>query len=310
MKCLKCKKNIKKTSFYGLHASCFIDGFKLTQPSDFSDLDPKKTISYTDNSSLTKAKDSFYHGQYRKYSAKLNSIQYILKVQEPQFPDLPLIEYVCNKIAVLLSLKVPEFYLIMYRAEANQKGLLTFVTRNFTQDYVGALQHIYKYLPKGDKHYNCENIMKVIKEQTGRLNDMETFIRICLFDAFIGNNDRHGRNLGIIDTGRNKKLAPMYDNPSHFGIEDERLLQADFNISCVIRTSLTKNPKFLDYIQEFKRLKFDKVCFQFIQKIVKKYPLILEEIKSSDISQNRKKAFITFLSARLKDCKQAIEEGV
>ena len=291
-----------------------MDWFKLNQPSKFSDLDPKKSISYKDNDYITKTKDSFYHGQYRKYSAKLNFIQYILKVQEPQYPDLPLVEYLCNKIADLLNLQVPEYYLIRYSEENNfdtkDQGLLTFVTKNFTQNYVGALHHIYKFLPKGNKYYNCENIIEVIKKQTKRLNDVEKFVKICLFDAFIGNNDRHGRNLGIIDTGRNKKLAPMYDNPSYFGVEDERLLQADFNISCAIRTSTTQKPKLLDYVQEFKNLNHEKVCLGFIKKIIQKYPLILDEVENSEISQNRKKAFISFLSARLKDCEQSIKGGV
>ena len=311
MNCLKCKKNIEKNSFYGLHPSCFMNWFKLNQFSKFSDLDPKKSVSYTDHDSITKDKNSFYHGQYRKYSAKLNSIQYILKVQEPQYPDLPSVEYLCNKIADLLNLQAPKYYLIRYSEEdqIGKQGLLTFVTRNFNQDYVGALHHIYKFLPKGNKHYNCKNIIGVIKEQTKSLNDIDKFVKIGLFDAFIGNNDRHGRNLGIIDTGRSKKLAPMYDNPSYFGIEDERLLQADFNISCAIRTSTVQKPKLLDYIQEFKSLKHGEVCLDFIKKIIQKYPLILEEVKSSEISQNRKKAFINFLSARLKDCKQSVEEA-
>ncbi|MCZ0932349.1 MAG: HipA domain-containing protein [Oligoflexia bacterium] len=311
MNCLKCKKNIKKASFYGLHANCFMDWFNLSQFLEFSDLDPKN--NYTSNHSITKMK-SFYHGQYRKYSARLNSIQYILKVQEPQYPDLPSVEYLCNKIADLLNLQVPKYYLIRYSEEdevgSNKQELLTFVTRNFTQDYVGALHHIYKFLPKGKKHYNCENIIGVIKEQTKSLNDVERFVKIGLFDAFTGNNDRHGRNLGIIDTGRSKKLAPMYDNPSYFGVEDERLLMADFNISCAIRTSTVKGPKLLDYVQEFKSLELGKVCLSFIKKIINKYPLILTEVENSEISQNRKKAFINFLSARLKDCKQSIEEGI
>ena len=150
----------------------------------------------------------------------------------------------------------------------------------------------------------------MIRKQTKRLNDIEKFIKICLFDAFIGNNDRHGRNLGIIDTGRSKKLAPMYDNPSYFGVEDERLLQSNFNISCAIRTSTSQKPKLLDYVKEFKKLKYEKLCLAFIKKIIQKYPLILDEIENSEISQNRKKAFISCLSARLKDCKQSIKEAI
>ena len=318
MKCFKCRKTIKNKNFYGLHATCFQDWFNLPILSDFSHLDLKKSNSYSANSSnIVKTKDSFYHGQYRKFSAKLNSTSYILKVQEQKYPDLPIIEYVCNRIASLLNLHTPKYYLIKYPTEEQnnlkkspKQGLVTFVTRNFTQDYVGTLHHIYKFLPKGNRHYNCKNIIKVISEQTKKLRDVETFVKICLFDAFIGNCDRHGRNLGIIDTGRDKKLAPMYDNPSLFGILKDELLLAHFNLSGIICTSLSKKPKLLDYIKEFKELKFENTCRKFTKQVIKQFPLIVDEIKISGMSEKRKQAFIAFLKERLADFKKSIKEDI
>lgn len=310
MNCLKCKKPLGKSSIYGLHYNCFIDWFQLDQSAEFSDLDPKKHTDYESSDSIKNVKDSFYHGQYRKYSARLNSTHYILKVQEPECPDLPAVEYLCNKIADLLGVKVPEYYLIRYPENHHKQSALTFVTKNFIQESSKTLHHIYKFLPKGDKNYSCENIMNLINEQTKSLKEVEKFVKICLFDAFIGNNDRHGRNLGIIDNGRSKKLAPMYDNPSYFGTVGEDMLLSQFNISCSIGTFQTKNPKFLDYVQEFERLKHKKACLNFTQKIVKQYPLILEEIENSEMSKNRKKAFIKFLSCRLEEVKVSVKKGV
>ena len=316
MKCFKCRKTIKNKDFYGLHANCFQDWFNLPSLLEFSHLDPKESNSYSANhSNIIETKDSFYHGQYRKYSAKLSATSYILKVQEQKYPDLPIIEYVCNRIASILNLHTPKYYLIKYPVEEKnnskkylKQGLVTFVTRNFTQDYIGALHHIYKFLPKGSNHYNCENIIKVISEQTKKLNDVEIFVEICLFDAFIGNGDRHGRNLGVIDTGRDKKLAPMYDNPSLFGTLEDEMLPAHFSPSGAIWTSVSKEPKLLDYIKEFKKLKFEKICMKFTRKVIKQFPLILEEIKISDISEQRKKAFIAFLKERLEDFKNSTKE--
>ena len=234
MRCFRCQTDIKGESFYGLHANCFLEWFELTDLSEFSDLDLKKSTRYSSvHSSIEKTADSFYHGRYRKYSAKLGSRQYILKVQESQYPDLPATEYVCNRIASLLGLNVPKYYLIRYQGatdidqvqsvskkesqKQHEQEPITFITRNFMQGYVGTLNHIYKYLPKGEKNYNCENIIKIIRKQTRKLVDVDRFVKICLFDAFIGNHDRHGRNLGIIDTGKIRRLAPMYDNPSFSG---------------------------------------------------------------------------------------------
>ncbi len=325
MRCFKCQTAIKGESVYGLHANCFLEWFELTDLSEFSDLDLKKSTHYSSgHSSIEKITDSFYHGRYHKYSAKLGSRQYILKVQESQYPDLPATEYVCNKIASLLGLNVPKYYLIRYQGaieidqvqSINEKESqrkyeqepITFVTKDFMQDYVGNLNHIYKYLPKGEKNHNCENIVNVIKEQTGKLADVERFVEICLFDAFVGNHDRHGRNLGIIDTGKNRKLAPMYDNPSFLGIQkDDEFLLAHFNPSGAIWTSDSKEPKLLNYIREFKKLNLEKPCQKFIKKIMDKFPLLIEEIQNSEISERRKKAFIKLLNERLEDCKKSIK---
>ena len=353
-KCFKCQKPIQRKPVYGLHATCFQKWFNISKFTSFSNLDPKKPASINISShNLNRTKNSFYHGRYRKYSAKLGDQQYILKVEELGFPDLPAMEYLCNQIATHLGLKVPEYYLIQFNdtsylfdRSTNHKHrqkpqrLMAFVTKNFMQNYIGSLHHIYKFLPKGNKDYNCQNIIKVIIAETKQPAEVEKFLKICLFDSFIGNNDRHGRNLGIIDKGKKKILAPMYDNPSLLAVEKKEMLDFQFNISGCIWTTSSKEPKLKDYVQEFKNLgkvrfdrylvqdrdialkkhkakkeksakiniKYKATCFKFMKKIITKFPEIIKEVKCAEISENRKKAFIRFLSDRLKDLEQILKE--
>ncbi len=299
-KCIKCKKSLPRLIYYGLHKSCFLEWFGLSETQEFQNLDPKKSSTSSNNLQVEKKKDTFYHGRYLKYSASLNGIDYILKVQEEKYPDLPGMEYLCNRIANLLSLEVPKYYLIIF----NKK--LTFVTYNFMQDYQkSTLHHIYKFLlPEGEENHNCSKLIEVIGEQTNQLADVTKFIKICLFDALIGNNDRHGRNLGIIDTQDRKKLAPMYDNPSYFGIEEESMLEADLNPSCCIWTDSSKEPKFLDYIREFERLGFQKVCREFKRNFLNQFKSIKQEVHLACISKKRKKAFLKFLQKKVQDCEK------
>ena len=317
MICLRCQKEIKKRDFYGLHPSCFVDWFHLKEEQEFSHWDPKRS-----SSSFSDTPNTHYHGRYRKYSARIGPIKYILKLQEKDFPDLPAMEYLCNKIASLLRIKVPEYYLIRISgndlelkdktfsishidsSKEDRESVMAFVTKNFLQGQTGALHHIYKYLPKGEKHHNCEKIIKIIHKQTGKAKDIERFVEIALFDSFIGNSDRHGRNLGIIEAGENKTLAPMYDNPSHLGLESENSLKWDFNISGCIQTLSFKNPKMQDYIQEFERLGLKETCMKFIKKTQKNFSKIQEEIKLSWISDNRKKAFSRFLEKQMKEIRK------
>lgn len=295
--CLKCKKPLKEPIHYGLHQHCFLEWFKVSKAYGFRDLDVKRIASSSQGFEIKRKKDTFYHGRYLKYSAHLNGVDYILKVQEKKYRDLPGMEYTCNRIASLLSLDVPKYYLILFRQQ------LTFVTYNFMQDdNKSRLDHIYKFLPEGEEHYNCVQLIRVIKEQTGRLTDIAQFVSICLFDALIGNNDRHGRNLGIIVTQNKKKLAPMYDNPSYFGVENNNMLGADLNPSGSIWTKSSKEPKFLDYVKEFQRLGYQDICFKFKEKFLKQFPFIKQEVHKAFISKQRQKAFLTFLKKKVKDC--------
>ena len=312
MQCLKCRSDIAGTDIYGLHPACYRGWFQLKSADlrEFRDIDPKKSHSSSPRSSddLKREKNTFYHGKYCKYSARIGEIKYILKVQEEGFPDLPEMEYVCNQIASLLKLKVPPYYLIRLKGmnEADQsgtenQGLMTFVTRNFMQEHVGTLNHLYKFLPKGSENYNCKNIVNAVFKQTGRWADVEAFVEICLFDALIGNSDRHGRNLGIVDTGKKKFLSPVYDNPSWFAVEKEDVLGADINPSGAVWTFSTKEPKIKDYIQEFERLDLKKSCMKFVERALKKGDKIKSAVQVSGISEKRKSAFLVFLNKRLKE---------
>jgi hypothetical protein len=293
-KCLKCLKftNLSE-AVYGLHRVCFAEWFGLPS-TEFMDLDPKKSSSAPiSNPEIKKQKNTFFHGNYLKYSARLGQTQYILKVQESRFPELPHVEYLCNQIAVLLKIEVPPYHLIDFN------GRITFVTRNFMQDYIGTLNHIYHFLPSGSENHNCEAIINVILMQTKKLSDIAKFIEICLFDTLIGNNDRHGRNLGIIETASIKKLAPMYDNPSCIGIEEDFFLLSDTNPSGSIWTKASKEPKPEDYIVEFQRLGYEKTVSQFCKKIILQSDNIINIINRIEISEIRKNALINLLQKRI-----------
>ncbi len=299
--CLKCAKVlIKSEAIYGLHRECFAEWFGQKNALEFVDLDPKKSSSASvSNPKIKKQNNTFFHGNFLKYSARLDQTQYILKVQEPRFPELPQVEYLCNQIAEILIIEIPTFHLI------NFNGRITFVTRNFMQDYTGTLHHIYKFLPTGNENHSCEEIINVILNQTQRITDIAKFIEICLFDTLIGNNDRHGRNLGIIETSSFKKLAPMYDNPSCLGIEDDFFLLSDTNPSGSIWTKTSKEPKPKDYIIEFQRLGYETIVSQFCKKVISQSENIIRKINLTTISETRKNALTKLLQKRIGEFKNA-----
>ena len=90
--------------------------------------------------------------------------------------------------------------------------------------------------------HNCEHLVRIIGEKTRRRTEQERFVYLTLVDTLTGNHDRHGRNLGFIQTPKGLQLAPFYDNPSYIGLDDDLMLGADLQPRGAIFTEETDEP--------------------------------------------------------------------
>lgn len=303
--CYKCSSPItpQDKAQHGLHEACFEAWFQLKHLDDFRDLMAKESESKKTTGAFSAINSSFFHGKFRKYSADLGDHSYILKVQMPEFPELPATEYLCNQMAEALGIKVPDFFLIKFN------DLPTFVTRNFIdKGKISNLIHIYRYLP-GDESlvFSCETIFKIIEKETGRIQETERFLELCLFDSLIGNNDRHGRNIAIIEMSDRKILAPFYDNPSYIGVEIENLLGADHNPGGTVSTpsSIVGSSTMKDYVQEIRRLGYDSIVIAFKKKVAMEMANLIALIEKSEVSEKRKTAFKKLLRKRYDELETA-----
>ena len=91
--------------------SCFQREFSIGAGVDFENVAIRHQASGGDPNSTNESKHrtSFFHGKFRKYSATLGGQNYILKVQEKDYEELPVTEFLCNQIAKQLGFKVPKF---------------------------------------------------------------------------------------------------------------------------------------------------------------------------------------------------------
>lgn len=294
--CFKCGKALGQESAHGLHPECFrewfgVDGlhtpFQLTMKTSGNSNDPKAEMN-----------SSFFHGKFRKYSAKLNGSSYIIKVRQPSFPDLPAMEFLCNQIAKKLEINIPDFYLIRLEGEP------AFVSKNFMEEHPGAnLVHLYRFL--GEQSFDLKTVLKVISDHTRKATDIEQFIKLCLFDVFVGNHDRHGRNLALIQTSQGKILSPTYDNPSGLGIEEESFLNAILEPCGKIHSSLSKEPKMHDYAFDFCEMGYEESVMLFYRSIV--FEEIADLVNASFISLLRKTAFSRLLHRRYQELREVID---
>lgn len=295
MVCLKCLREDlhSSESHYGLHKQCFLRWFKIRGVDEFKDLSRKDVNSGVEKPRFSNINSSFYQGMFRKYSAQLVGVEYILKLGEEDYPELPSTEFLCNQIAEELGINVPPYFLI------NFFGQRTFVSRVFIDKRKNmTLHHIYHYLREEDE-FSVQSLIRIIEEHTGRLSEVEKFVDIILFDALIGNHDRHGRNLAFLEEKGKLTLSPCYDNPSYIGIESDFLLGANHSPRGKISTAITDEPTMKDYAQEFFAMGHEDAVRAFLERV--NIDNIKQLVSKGLISEARKTALMRIIHARLEE---------
>lgn len=280
------------TCLYGLHENCFRECFGSCE--DFVDLIARSQSAPPRPESQCRRNISFFHGAYRKYSARLGKINYILKVQQKEYPELPATEFLSNQIFRCLNIPVPDHYLIKYPEEN-----FCFVTKNFMSDLTAStLDHIYHFVTDEKKH-DCENLVRIIGEKTQRKKEQEKFVFLTLADSLIGNHDRHGRNLAFIRSAKGILLSPFYDNPSALALEDSSILGADLQPRGSIFTKDSDKPTMKDYVLEWSRLGYNDVVQRFKKNLrLKKIENLIEK---SHLSEKRKQALLRLILKRYEE---------
>lgn len=278
MVCLKCRQSGKDSDMhYGLHLSCFKEWFNVADAAEFMSLQNRASSSDKDVPHAP-ANTSFFHGRYKKYSAELEGGSYILKMRQGDAEELPEVEYLSNQIGKQLGVPVAEFYFISFHGDR------TFVTKNFITPSAlpTDLQHIYHFRP--DKEHSCAGIIKAIIENTRKPYDVRVIIKVILFDALIGNHDRHGRNLGLIAKSNEYILSPIYDNVSYLALEKGDMLRANHNPTGKINTSETYEPSMRHYVKELKKLGYEEEVRDFYKNLkLDKITRLIEESFCSDL---------------------------
>lgn len=300
MFCYLCKQAIEENKMIsGLHPVCFCQWFKVSEPDDFRDVVARSSEGPKEDKDWAEINTSFFHGKFRKYSAYIGNQSYILKVKQNEIPELPRTEYLCNQLARSLGLHVPDHCMILF-----QNKLESFVSLNFMDHRSGSdLVHIYRYLDQ-PKHYDCEHLLGIIEKEVGHYDAAIRFIELCLFDSLIGNNDRHGRNLGLIREGDGSILAPFYDNPCYLAMEIPELLGAYHEPRGAIATSETREPIMKDYVKEMIRLGFREEVIHFAKRV--DLQAVEHLVYSSFLSNARKDAIFRLIRRRYEEMQHAI----
>ncbi|SMD44808.1 hypothetical protein SAMN00777080_3442 [Aquiflexum balticum DSM 16537] len=164
-----------------------------------------------------------------KKGNKKSWIPYIAKTAEKWYPHESIIEFAINKIGQTLGLKMNETDLVI----AN--GQIRFLSKYFLNPREEKLVHgaeicseFFGDTIEGERIANNKGearsvfTFEFIKDALRNVfpNDFEMlmveFVKMLVFDAIVGNNDRHFYNWGVIQNVRNTNkiitFAPIYDS--------------------------------------------------------------------------------------------------
>jgi len=136
--------------------------------------------------------------------------RYFVRPHSDIDPELVFVEYLCNMIAHIVGIGVPPF------AVVSVNGKYAFISEDFSEgkevknlaDMVGSMAK--QPMELGD-------IILAMRRVGLEERDVVSMTSVAMYDALIGNYDRHAGNVSFIETKTGYRMAPSYDNHSFYG---------------------------------------------------------------------------------------------
>ena len=118
-------------------------------------------------------------------------------------------EKLCYEIAKVLDYSCAR---IEFGEDENQNiGVLNYLFVNRLEEiHLDAISYINKDSSLRCQFYTIKNIKKCLDQIDSTLFD--DFLKIMVFDALVGESDRHEENWGITKSRTGYKISPLYDN--------------------------------------------------------------------------------------------------
>lgn len=118
-------------------------------------------------------------------------------------------EKIAYEIANILGYKCAKIDLA--KDNDNKIGVLNYYFSNpKTSFHTDIIYYLNTNIDKRNEYYTISNIKKTLDIFNNNL--FKEFIRIMIFDALIGEQDRHEENWGIMEQNGKYFLSPLYDN--------------------------------------------------------------------------------------------------
>lgn len=165
-------------------------------------------------------------------------------------------------------------------------GILNYLFVNTkVSEHIDAVSYIKKKDTSRKQFYTIDNIKKCLNQLDTKL--FKQLLKILVFDALIGETDRHEENWGIMITDEQYQISPLYDNGCN--------LLREFKNTEFAEKYYSGKKNFDSYIERSKSLIYNEITgktythFELIKKLYKEYPeTIKQEINNFDKLTDKK----------------------
>lgn len=241
-------------------------------------------------------------------------------------------ECIAYEIAQLLDLPCARFELGMYHG---REGSMSYnIIEKPDQILVEGVYFIALLYPG----YNSEQFIdsdtkhrysiEMVKKSVERFVPIESFLKMLMFDYFIGNSDRHQNNWAILIEKNKMRWSPLYDNSSSLCayISEEQIASylgkdknrwnslVDTRSKSLLRCNVfdEKRPTHLNVLKYLKENYFSET-YVFAEKIVtvmteEQIYDILDQYSTEELSDNKKKLISKYLLAKRQILKEVYFE--
>lgn len=152
--------------------------------------------------------------------------RYLFKLSSPRYPEEFWAEIIAYRLGTKMDIDIPPAF-VAYDSKTNQSGaLIEWFLRPIgllsSEDYIAGGDYCQQYIPNFDrkkgKQHNFETVCQIFEDLCKKYPSFHEdwkkyWAKAFLFDALIGNTDRHQDNWGIIIQNPHGILAPL--NPKN-----------------------------------------------------------------------------------------------
>jgi len=169
--------------------------------------------------------------------------RYLFKRSSPRYPEQFWVEIIAYLLGIQMDILVPPAF-VAYDSKQNQCGALIewFLKtpgKLSRETYIPGGDYCQQYIPNFDRkkgtQHSFETVSQIFNDLTQRypsfnINWHDYWAKVFVFDALIGNTDRHQDNWGIIATQtyidnqppvsyEKMRISPVFDNGTSMGHE-------------------------------------------------------------------------------------------